>query len=63
MIQKIKDILSALLLLFVYHKGKEAERLHNIEEELDAIDAKDAIHNSVDTDPEYRSRVQDHFRR
>lgn len=59
----IKKIVDLILITFFYQKGKDAAEKKAAEDELEAIDNKNRVHDRVDSDPEYRAGVQDRFRR
>lgn len=59
----LKMVLGAVGLWLVRDSGKKAAKLEAAEEKLEAINETNSIHDAVESDPEYRDRLHDHFNR
>lgn len=59
----LKWVLGGFGLFSAHRAGKKSERLKAAEKKLDAINETNKIHDAVESDPEYRDRVHDHFNR
>ena len=54
---------SAWSIFWAERKGRDAEKLDNAEEVLDEVTKANKIADRIKSDPAYRKRVQDRFKR
>lgn len=58
----LEKIIDLFVGAFLYKKGKDTEKLQHVQDELNALNEKNKIHDRLNT-PEYRARLREHFKR